>query len=141
MVGGAPRSACPTSCGATGVLIRNGARLGLKLDDRVTEIISTIALSWALTMMTLDLSSVAASPPSPDAGGADAVLRAVCHRLFSGCSRVATESGHHVGSLLRLRPGRYRHAIMAYRPDARCTARAGRSSRELPVTGAFWSTS
>lgn len=49
-------------CLATGVLIRNGgARLGLKLDDRATEIIGTIALSLFLgmTMMTLDLSSVA----------------------------------------------------------------------------------
>lgn len=49
-------------CLATGVLIRNGgARLGLKLDDRATEIIGTVALSLFLgmTMMTLDLSSVA----------------------------------------------------------------------------------
>lgn len=49
-------------CLATGVLIRNGgARLGLKLDDRATEIIGTISLSLFLgmTMMTLDLSSVA----------------------------------------------------------------------------------
>src|SRR3546814_15263805 len=38
-----------------------GARLGRKLDDRATEIIGTIALSLFLgmTMMTLDLSSVA----------------------------------------------------------------------------------
>ena len=44
------------------MLIRNGgARLGLKLDDRATEIIGTVALSLFLgmTMMTLDLSSVA----------------------------------------------------------------------------------
>lgn len=49
-------------CLATGVIIRNGgARLGLKLDDRATEIIGTISLSLFLgmTMMTLDLSSVA----------------------------------------------------------------------------------
>jgi ESS family glutamate:Na+ symporter len=49
-------------CLATGVLIRNGGeRLGLKLDDRATEIIGTITLSLflAMTMMTLDLSSVA----------------------------------------------------------------------------------
>ena len=52
-------------CLATGVLIRNGgARLGLKLDDRATEIIGTVALSLFLgmTMMTLDLSSVARWP-------------------------------------------------------------------------------
>ena len=58
-----PRSACNFLwCLATGVLIRNGgARLGLKLDDRATEIIGTVALSLFLgmTMMTLDLSSVA----------------------------------------------------------------------------------
>ena len=49
-------------CLATGVLIRNGGeKLGLKLDDRATEIIGTISLSLFLgmTMMTLDLSSVA----------------------------------------------------------------------------------
>ena len=49
-------------CLATGVLIRNaGVPLGLKLDDRATEIIGTISLSLFLgmTMMTLDLSSVA----------------------------------------------------------------------------------
>ena len=49
-------------CLATGVLIRNGgAHLGLKLDDRATEIIGTITLSLflAMTMMTLDLTSVA----------------------------------------------------------------------------------
>jgi len=49
-------------CLATGVVIRNGGEhLGLKLDDRVTDIIGTIALSLFLgmTMMTLDLSSVA----------------------------------------------------------------------------------
>lgn len=49
-------------CLATGVIIRNGgALLGLKLDDRATEIIGTISLSLFLgmTMMTLDLSSVA----------------------------------------------------------------------------------
>ena len=53
-------------CLATGVLIRNGgARLGLKLDDRATEIIGTVALSLFLgmTMMTLDLSSVALAGP------------------------------------------------------------------------------
>jgi ESS family glutamate:Na+ symporter len=49
-------------CLATGVLIRNGGPLvGIKLDDRATDIIGTISLSLFLgmTMMTLDLSSVA----------------------------------------------------------------------------------
>ena len=59
-----PRSACPTSCGAWPPACSSasgGARLGLKLDDRATEIIGTVALSLFLgmTMMTLDLSSVA----------------------------------------------------------------------------------
>lgn len=49
-------------CLATGVLIRNaGPLVGIRLDDRATEIIGTISLSLFLgmTMMTLDLSSVA----------------------------------------------------------------------------------
>lgn len=47
-------------CLAVGVIIRNvGPKLGLQLDDRVTDIIGTVALSLFLsfTMMTLDLSS------------------------------------------------------------------------------------
>ncbi len=47
-------------CLATGVVVRNaGPKLGLTLDDRVTGIIGTIALSLflAFTMMALDLSS------------------------------------------------------------------------------------
>lgn len=49
-------------CLATGVVIRNaGPLVGIKLDDRATDIIGTISLSLFLgmTMMTLDLSSVA----------------------------------------------------------------------------------
>ncbi|WP_313371518.1 sodium/glutamate symporter [Achromobacter animicus] len=49
-------------CLATGVLIRNaGPLVGIRLDDRATDIIGTISLSLFLgmTMMTLDLSSVA----------------------------------------------------------------------------------
>lgn len=48
-------------CLAIGVVIRNaGPRLGLRLDDRTTEIIGTISLSvfLGLTMMTLDLGSL-----------------------------------------------------------------------------------
>lgn len=47
-------------CLAVGVMIRNiGSKLGLQLDDRVTDIIGTVTLSLFLsfTMMTLDLSS------------------------------------------------------------------------------------
>ncbi|SEJ49755.1 sodium/glutamate symporter [Achromobacter sp. NFACC18-2] len=49
-------------CLATGVVIRNaGPLVGIRLDDRATDIIGTISLSLFLgmTMMTLDLSSVA----------------------------------------------------------------------------------
>ncbi|AOB28387.1 sodium/glutamate symporter [Bordetella bronchiseptica] len=48
-------------CLATGVIIRNfGGYVGIRLDDRVSEIIGSISLSLflGLTMMTLDLSSV-----------------------------------------------------------------------------------
>ncbi len=48
-------------CLAIGIVIRNvGTRLGIRLDDRVTEIIGTLSLSifLGLTMMTLDLASV-----------------------------------------------------------------------------------
>ncbi|AMG90267.1 MULTISPECIES: sodium/glutamate symporter [Bordetella] len=48
-------------CLATGAIIRNfGGYVGIRLDDRVSEIIGSISLSLflGLTMMTLDLSSV-----------------------------------------------------------------------------------
>lgn len=48
-------------CLATGILIRNlGPKVGFHLNDRVTDIVGSIALSLflGLTMMTMDLSSV-----------------------------------------------------------------------------------
>lgn len=48
-------------CLAIGVLIRNvGTKMGIRLDDRVTEIIGSFSLAifLGLTMMTLDLGSV-----------------------------------------------------------------------------------
>ncbi len=49
-------------CLIIGIIIRNGGtKLGLRLDDRTTDLIGTVALSLFLgmTMMTMDLSSVA----------------------------------------------------------------------------------
>lgn len=129
-------------CLAVGIVVRNvGPRLGLDLDDRVTNIIGTIMLSLflALTMMTLDISSaIRLAGPLAIILLAQAVACALysCFVVFRVLKR-DYEAAVIAGAFCGIGLGTTATAVANMQAITRRYGPAPQSFIVVPVTGAF----